>query len=60
MKRMPSLLHERLAEKLENLDEKKQLNIQVSLELLVDLLGIKKLEAFPLVSTDDLQEDGSI
>jgi DNA-binding MarR family transcriptional regulator len=54
MEKMPSLLHEKLAEKLKKLDENTLLNIQSSLELLVNLLEIDDVEAFPLISSDDL------
>ena len=53
MGKMPSLLHEKLAEKLEKLDDSTLLKIRESLELLVNLLEIHKIEAFPLVSGDD-------
>jgi DNA-binding MarR family transcriptional regulator len=56
MEKMPSLLHEKLAEKLEKLDERKLLKIQDSLELLVKLLEIDEIEAFPLISSDDFFE----
>lgn len=56
MEKMPSLLHEKLEEKLEKLDENTLLNIQNSLELLVNLLEIDDVEAFPLISSDDLLE----
>jgi DNA-binding MarR family transcriptional regulator len=56
MEKMPSLLHEKLEEKLVNMDESKLLKIQDSLELLVNLLEIDEVEAFPLISSDDYFE----
>jgi DNA-binding MarR family transcriptional regulator len=53
MNRMPSLLHERLSDKLNSLDNETINRVQSSLELLVKLLGIDKLEAFPLHSGDE-------
>lgn len=54
MEQMPALLHEKLEEKLKKLDENEALKIQDSLELLVNLLGIDEIEAFPMVAGDDL------
>lgn len=56
MEKMPALLHEKLEEKLEKQDESTLLKIQDSLELLVKLLGIDEIEAFPLLSSDDFTE----
>lgn len=47
LKKIPALLQEKLAEKLENLDHDTRGNIRDSLELLVSLLDIDDLEAFP-------------
>ncbi len=47
MKSIPALLQEKLAEKLEKLDKKTLGKITESLELLVKLLDIDDLEAFP-------------
>jgi hypothetical protein len=49
-------LHEKLQEKLEKLDVGKILSIHENLELLVDLLEIDEVEAFPLISSDDYFE----
>jgi DNA-binding MarR family transcriptional regulator len=57
MKKIPALLHDKLAEKLEKLDDTTLSNIRNSLELLVTLLGINNLEAFPLLTIDDLSDD---
>jgi hypothetical protein len=60
MEKMPALLHEKLEEKLEKLDESKILSIQKNLELLVELLEIDEVEAFPLISSDDYLEGKNI
>ncbi len=52
MNQMPALLHEKLEEKLGNLNDETILTLQQSLKLLVQTLGIDKLEAFPLYSND--------
>jgi DNA-binding MarR family transcriptional regulator len=59
MKKIPALLHEKLAEKLEKLDDSTIGVIKGSLELLVNLLDIDDLEAFPPVAfdTDDIPEN---
>ncbi len=60
MKRIPSLLQEELAEKLEKLDNETLGKVRDSLELLVDMLDIDDLEAFsPLVAEpeDFLSDD---
>lgn len=57
MQKIPSLLHEQLSEKLEKLDKQTLENIQGSLELLEGLLEINDIEAFPLISNDDLTEE---
>lgn len=48
MEQMPALLHEKLKEKLENHSDNTIRSVQQSLELLVKILGIDNLEAFPL------------
>ncbi|RIH64998.1 MarR family transcriptional regulator [Mariniphaga sediminis] len=57
MDTIPSLLHEKLEEKLGNLDNNTVQKVQDSLELLVNLLGIDELEAFPLMQEDDFPKD---
>ena len=56
MEKMPSLLHEKLEEKLEKQDKNTLVKIQDSLQLLVNLLGIDEIDAFPLLSNDDFAE----
>lgn len=50
--KIPALLHDKLAEKLEKLNPDRIIEVQNSLELLVDLLDIDDLEAFAPVSSD--------
>lgn len=57
MKQIPSLMHEQLSEKLVNLDDSTLKNVQDSLELLVTLLEIDDVEAFPLISNDEALEE---
>ncbi|SHF26614.1 transcriptional regulator, MarR family [Mariniphaga anaerophila] len=49
MTNMPSLLHEKLEEKLGKQEDQAILEVQNSLELLVNILGIDELEAFPVI-----------
>ncbi len=56
---MPSLLHEQLSKKLNQLEEKKLLELKESLNTLVKLLEIEKVDASPLLTIDiDLEENG--
>ena len=59
MQKMPSLLHERLSEKMIKLDDSTLEGIKSSLELLVNILEIDDVEAFPLISNDDTLEDSN-
>lgn len=56
MQRMPSLLHEKLEEKLEKLNENQLKKIEDSLEMLVNILEIDEMEAFPVISSDEFLE----
>jgi DNA-binding MarR family transcriptional regulator len=49
---IPPLLHEQLSTKLQNLDESEIAKAESSLEILVQLLDIEKLEASPLITLD--------
>jgi DNA-binding MarR family transcriptional regulator len=49
---IPPLLHEQLSTKLQNLDESEIAKVESSLEILVQLLDIEKLEASPLITLD--------
>ena len=57
MQKIPSLLHEHLSEKLIKLDDSTFENIKNSLEVLVNILDIDEVEAFPLASNDEALED---
>lgn len=61
LKNIPALLQEKLAEKLEKLDNNTRGKIRESLDLLVNLLDIDDLEAFPPPAgdTDDNPADGA-
>lgn len=50
---IPSLLHEQLSSKLQKLDSKTLVNVESSLELLVNLLEISELEASPMITIED-------
>lgn len=55
---MPSLLHEQLSKKLNQLEEEKLLVLKESLNTLVKLLEIEKVDASPLLTIDiDLEEN---
>mgnify|MGYP006289882865 FL=1 len=57
MQKVPSLLHEQLSEKLNELDPATLGKIQQILELLEGLLEINHFDEVPLISNDDLAED---
>jgi DNA-binding MarR family transcriptional regulator len=58
LKKIPSLLHEQLSEKLKHLDEIELEKVQTSLDTLVNLLDIKSVEASPLITSEgDLEEN---
>ena len=52
--KIPSLLQEKLTERLDKLDDKTLEQIINSLELLINLLEIKDLEAFPQNAGDEV------
>jgi len=55
---IPPLLHEQLSTKLQSLDEPEIIKVESSLETLVQLLDIEKLEASPLITLDsDIEVD---
>lgn len=58
MNQMPSLLHEKLSDKLNRLSNDTIRQVQESLELLVTLLGIGQISAFGFSSGDE-QEGGN-
>jgi len=49
---IPSLLHEQLSEKLQNLEESELNKVEESLDTLVRLLNIEQVEASPLITLD--------
>lgn len=57
LRTMPSLLHEQLSEKLQNLDDKEIAKVEDSLETLVRLLDIEQVEASPLITLESDLED---
>ncbi len=58
IKSLPTVLHEKLAEKLENLSEEQQLEIKNALEILTKLMGVEDVDASPVLSTRiDLDEE---
>ncbi|MBN2166143.1 MAG: MarR family transcriptional regulator [Marinilabiliaceae bacterium] len=54
---IPSLLHEKLSEKLKNLEEKELIKVEESLNTLIKLLNIEQVEASPLITLDSDLED---
>lgn len=54
MEKRPPLLHDRLSEKLENLDNATLEQIRGSLELLEDILNINGLGAFPVITNEEI------
>ncbi len=59
MNSIPALLQEKLAEKLEKLDNRTLGKIRESLQLLVDLLDIDDLEAFPPITNENNDLSGN-
>ena len=62
LKKIPALLQEKLAEKLEKLDNDTRGKIRESLELLVGLLDIEDIEVFPpsVGEPDDYIQDNNL
>lgn len=58
LKSLPTVLHEKLAEKLEKLNEDQQIEIKNALELLIKLMGVESIDASPVLSSKvNLNED---
>lgn len=57
LNQIPSLLHEQLSKKLQKLDDKTLINVENSLELLVNLLEIGELDASPMLTIEDHIEE---
>ncbi len=53
LKQIPPLLHLQLSRKLQKLDDRTLLNVENSLELLVNLLEIEEVEASPMLTIED-------
>lgn len=57
---LPALLHEQLSEKLQKLDNQKLINVEKSLDTLVNLLDIQGVDASPVLTiADQLEEDNA-
>jgi DNA-binding MarR family transcriptional regulator len=56
---MPSLLHETLSKKLQQLNDKELTTVEEGLEILVKILEIEKVEASPLITTGSSLEEYS-
>jgi len=54
---IPSLLHEQLSKKLSKLDDNKLNKVEDSLDTLINLLEIEKIEASPLITLESDLED---
>ena len=59
LQKIPSLLHDRLSDKLQKLDPETFEQIRKSLELLINLLNINEIDASPLITYEDNLEDKS-
>ena len=59
LKQIPPLLHLQLSHKLQKLDDNTLKNVENSLELLVDLLEIEKIEASPMLTIEDHIEENN-
>ena len=55
LSQIPLLLHSQLSEKLQVLDEEELKKVENSLDTLVTLLQIQKVEASPMITNDDLE-----
>ncbi len=55
--RIPALLHEQLSEKLQKLDPRELEKVEHSLDTLVTLLDIEKIEASPLITMETYLEN---
>lgn len=55
-KEMPPLMHEKLSEKLKTLSSKEIEEIHLSLEKLVNYMGVQNLDASPLIVPEDFIE----
>ncbi len=60
LSQIPSLLHEQLSRKLHDLSREKLIRLEESLNILVNMLEIQKIQASPLIAIDDNLEDNII
>lgn len=56
LKRTPQLMHEQLTVKLNKLSESQLQEIQSAFTLLIEVMDIDDIEAYPLVTLDDLSD----
>ncbi|MBL6448984.1 MarR family transcriptional regulator [Fulvivirga sp. 29W222] len=54
LKKTPELMHEQLQTKLNKLSEDQLKEIERGFKLLIDVMGIDNIDAYPLVTLDDL------
>lgn len=52
LKRIPSLLHEQLSEKLQGLDSNHLKSVEESLDTLVNILDLQEMDASPMITID--------
>lgn len=57
LKQAPRLMHEQLSVKLNKLSESELKEIERAFKLLIEVMGINDIEAYPLVTLDELSPD---
>jgi DNA-binding MarR family transcriptional regulator len=57
LENIPPLLHEQLSQKLQLLDQNKISQIEENLNVLINILNIQNVEAFPMITIDENMED---
>jgi DNA-binding MarR family transcriptional regulator len=57
LEKIPSLLHEQLSEKLQKISPEKILQLEDSLNILINILDIQEVEASPMLALDSDLED---
>lgn len=58
LRHMPSLMHDRLTEKLDRYDPDQVQKVETALDLIVAFLDIESLDASPLITDDILEDEG--
>lgn len=53
----PQLMHEQLAAKLENTSPEKVKELEKAFDLLIDFMGIKDVDASPLITVEEINSD---